>query len=514
MRDEIEGLRKRKALASEPGTEEAIARQRARGKLLARERIDHLVDPGSFQELGMFVEHRSNEPTMQGRHPETDGVVAGMATIDDRDVCVFAQDPTVFGGSVGKAGGAKIAALQDLALEMRVPIIGISDGGGARIQEGVDGLAAYGAIFHRNVRASGIVPQISVILGISTGGASYSPALTDFTFMVEGTSAMSITGPDVVKAATNEDVTAMELGGAEVHATKSGVAQFVADDERSCLDEVRRLLGFLPDDHGSTAPRRPTRHDRLRRAPELAQILPADMNATYDVRDLLAPIVDDAELLEYSARWAPNIVCAFARLDGQAIGVVANQPAVFAGTLDLDACQKAARFVRTCDAFNLPIVTVVDSPGFLPGVHQEHGGMIRHGAKLLYAYAEATVPRIQLVVRKGYGTAYVVLGSKSTGTDLVFAWPTAQIAVMGSAGAVDVLHRTELAEADDPTGLRARLLAEYEERWANPYDAARLGMVDDVIEPPDTRPVLIRALRPLARKERAVPPRKHGNIPF
>jgi acetyl-CoA carboxylase carboxyltransferase component len=514
MDEEIAALRKRKALAAEPGAEVAVARQRDRGKLLARERIDYLVDPGSFQELGMFVEHRSNEPAMQDRHPETDGVVTGMATIDDRDVFVFAQDPTVFGGSVGKAGGAKIAAVQRLALEARLPIIGINDGGGARIQEGVDGLAAYGAIFHQNVAASGVIPQISVIMGISTGGASYSPALTDFTFMVDGTSAMSITGPDVVRAATNEHVTAMDLGGADVHATKSGVAQFIAGDERSCLDEVRRLLAFLPDNNRSTPPRRGPRHDRQRRAPELAQILPSDINDRYDVRDLLAPIVDDGDLLEYAQRWAPNIVCAFARLDGQPIGVVANQPAVHAGVLVVDACQKASRFVRTCDAFNLPIVTVVDSPGFLPGVHQEHGGMIRHGAKLLYAYAEATVPRIQLVVRKGYGAAYIVLGSKSTGTDLVFAWPTAQIATMGSAGAVDVLHGTELAEADDPTGLRARLVQEYEERWANPYDAARLGMVDDVIEPPDTRPVLIRALRPLAGKERAVPPRKHGNIPF
>jgi acetyl-CoA carboxylase carboxyltransferase component len=514
MDDEIAGLRKRKALAREPGAESAVARQRDRGKLLARERIEHLVDPGSFQELGMFVEHRSNEPAMKDKHLETDGVVTGMATIDDRDVFVFAQDPTVFGGSVGKAGGAKIAALQDLALEAGVPIVGINDGGGARIQEGVDGLAAYGAIFVRNMRASGVIPQISVIMGISTGGASYSPALTDFTFMVEGTAAMSITGPDVVKAATNEDVTAFDLGGAHVHSERSGVAQFVAADERTCLDEVRRLLSFLPDSHKTTAPDRGRRHDRERRAPELAEILPTDINGRYDVRELLAPIVDDGDLLEYSARWAPNIVCAFARLDGRAIGIVANQPAVHAGVLDNDACQKAARFVRTCDAFNLPIITVVDSPGFLPGVHQEHGGAIRHGSKLLYAYAEATVPRIQLVVRKGYGAAYVVLGSKSTGTDLVFAWPTAEIAIMGGAGAVDVLHGAELAASDDPSGTRARLVREYQERYANPYDAARLGMVDDVIEPPDTRPVLIRALRPLLRKERPVPSRKHGNIPF
>ena len=514
MDDAIAGLRKRKAVAALPGTEEAVERQRSRGKLLARERIDHLVDPGSFQELGMFVEHRSTEAAMRGRETETDGVVTGMATIDGRDVFVFAQDPTVFGGSVGRAGGAKIARLQELALDARVPVVGINDGGGARIQEGVDGLAAYGAIFHRNVASSGIIPQVSVIMGISTGGASYSPALTDFTFMVEGTSAMSITGPDVVRAATNEDVTAMDLGGAQVHATKSGVAHFVADDERSCLDEVRRLLSFLPSSSSQPPPRSTARPDRNRQAPELASILPSDINGAYDVRELVAAIVDDGDLLEHSARWAENIVCAFARLDGTPIGVVANQPRVLAGTLDVEACQKASRFVRMCDAFNLPVLTIVDSPGFVPGVHQEHGGMIRHGAKLLYAYAEATVPCIQLVVRKGYGASYTVLGSKSLGADVVFAWPTAQIAIMGSAGAVDVIHRGELATSDDPSGRRAQLIEEYEERHANPYDAARLGMVDDVIEPPDTRAVLIRALRPLLNKERRVPPRKHGNIPF
>jgi acetyl-CoA carboxylase carboxyltransferase component len=511
--ERLEQLSRRRQEALHAGSERAVERQHARGKLTARERLDYLLDEGSFQELDMLA--RSRMPGLsEDQRPYTDGVVTGFGTIEGRRVCVFSQDPTVNGGSLGEVFGEKIHKVMDLAASIGVPMIGINDGGGARVQEGVVGLHFYGGIFRRNVDASGVIPQISVVLGSCAGGAVYSPAITDFIFMVQGTSHMFITGPDVVKTVTGEDVTLEELGGAMSHATKSGVATFVAPDEKACLDEVRYLLSFLPSNNLEEPPAVVPGDDPERETPELIDLMPASPNQPYDMKKVIAAVVDDGDYLEVHSHWAMSITCGYARIDGRVVGIVGNQPAVLAGVLDIDSSEKAARFVRTCDAFNIPLVTFVDVPGFMPGTDQEYGGIIRHGAKLLYAYCEATVPRIQIVTRKAYGGAYVVMNSKSIGADLAYAWPSAELAVMGPQGAVEIVYRRDLAEAGDPVARRAELVEEYTERYATPYIAAERGYVDDVISPADTRKVLVRALRMLASKREGLPHRKHGNVPL
>jgi acetyl-CoA carboxylase carboxyltransferase component len=510
----LDELRTRKSQAQAPGTERAIATHRERGKMTARERIDYLLDDGSFEELDALVRHRTHGVGLDASRPLTDGVVCGFGSIDGRRVCLYSQDVTVFGGSLGEAHAEKIHKIQSLALKTGVPIIGLSDGGGARIQEGVVALHGFGGIFFRNAKASGVIPQISVILGPSAGGAVYSPALTDFIFMVQGTSHMFITGPDVVRTVTGEDVSAEQLGGAVTHATRSGVAAFVAPDERSCLDDVRYLLSFLPQNNLEEPPEESSDDPSDRLVESLRSIVPDDVRQPYDMKRLVAGVVDDGEFLEYFPNFAMNLVCCFARIDGRVVGIVANQPQFVAGVLDIDSSEKGARFVRTCDAFNIPLVTFVDVPGFMPGTDQEYGGIIRHGAKLLYAYCEATVPRIQVIVRKAYGGAYLVMDSKSIGTDLSFAWPSAEIAVMGPEGAVEIVARRELAAADDPVARRKELVAEYAERFTTPYVAAERGYIDDVIDPAETRAVLARSLAMLASKREDLPKRKHGNIPL
>jgi acetyl-CoA carboxylase carboxyltransferase component len=513
MTDRLDDLSRRREQAHHAGSADAVERQHARGKMTARERVEWLLDEGSFTELDLLARHRAAEAGLDGR-PYTDGVITGWGTIEGRQVFVFSQDFTVFGGSLGEVFAEKVHKIMDMAARVGAPCIGLNDGAGARIQEGVVSLVSYGEIFRRNAEASGLVPQISVIMGPCAGGAVYSPALTDFVFMVEETSYMFITGPDVVRTVTGEDVTLEELGGAMTHATRSGVAHFVAPDDKACLDEVRRLLTFLPQNNREQPPRAVTSDDPSRPAPELAQIVPTSPTKPYDMTRVVAAIVDDGELYEYSPLWARNLVCGFARLDGHPVGIVANQPSVLAGVLDIDSSEKGARFVRTCDAFNIPLVTFVDVPGFLPGTDQEHGGIIRHGAKLLYAFCEATVPRIQVVTRKAYGGAYVVMNSKAIGADLAFAWPSAELAVMGPQGAVEVIHRRQLEAAEDRDELRARLVADYAERHSNPWLAAERGYVDDVIDPASTRPTLIKSLAMLRSKREELPPRKHGNVPL
>ncbi len=512
MRERLDELAKRKEEAFHAGSERSVARQHERGKMLARERIEYLLDDGSFQELDLLA--RTRNPALPGDRPYTDGVITGWGTVDGRKVFLFSQDFTVFGGALGEVYGEKIHKMMDLAVSVGAPVIGINDGGGARIQEGAVSLASYGGIFHRNVQASGVVPQISVIMGPCAGGAVYSPALTDFMFMVQDTSYMFITGPDVVKTVTGEDVTQQELGGAMTHATKSGVCQFVADDDAACLDQVRYLLCFLPSNNLEEPPWFAPTDDPERRCPELVDLMPDSPNKPYDMIKVIAAVMDDGEFFEYAHHWAKSIVCGFARLDGHVVGIVGNQPQVLAGVLDIESSEKAARFVRTCDAFNIPIVTFVDVPGFLPGVDQEYGGIIRHGAKLLYAYCESTVPRIQVITRKAYGGAYVVMNSKSIGADLAFAWPSAELAVMGPSGAVEIVYRRELQTADDPVARRAELVEEYTERYANPYIAAERGYVDDVIDPAETRVKLIAGLEMLRAKREELPRRKHGNVPL
>ncbi len=514
MEARLAGLLERKAEAHSPATQRAVEAQRAKGKLTARERIDYLLDDDSFQELDALVRHRSHGVGLDHSRPYTDGVVAGFGTIDGRRVCIYSQDFTVFGGSLGEAHAEKIHKVQDLAVQTGVPLVGLNDGGGARIQEGVAALHGFGGIFFRNARASGVVPQISVVLGPAAGGAVYSPALTDFVFMVQHTSHMFITGPDVVRTVTGEDVTPEQLGGAMTHATRSGVAAFVAEDERSCLDEVRELLSFLPSNNLEEPPRRASGDDPDRLIAELRDLVPARPNQPYDMKRLVRAVVDDGDYLEYFPFWAMNVICGFAHIAGRVVGVVGNQPQVLAGVLDIDSSEKAARFVRTCDAFNVPIVTFVDVPGFMPGTDQEYGGIIRHGAKLLYAYCEATVPRIQVIVRKAYGGAYLVMDSKSIGTDMSYAWPSAELAVMGPESAVEIVHRRELADAPDPARRRSELVADYTDRFTNPYAAAERGYVDDVIDPADTRRVLARSLDMLASKREDLPKRKHGNVPL
>ncbi|WP_306364890.1 acyl-CoA carboxylase subunit beta [Nocardia sp. CC227C] len=503
-----------RAAAYAPADEAADRRHRERGKLDARTRIETLLDDGTFSEIGVFAEHRAVGFGMEESHPPGDGVVVGWGRIDGRRVFVFAHDARVRGGALGAVFARKLHQLFDLADACGAPIIGLNDGGGARIQEGIDALAGFGGLFARNVRASGVVPQISVILGSCAGGAVYSPALTDFTFMVEGTGTMFITGPDVVREVTGEQVSQEQLGGATVHAETTGVASFVAPDERSCFEDVRTLLGYLPANNQETPPEAWTPDPADRRCAELAAIVPADDRAPYDMRLVIADIVDDGEYLEVHERWARNIICALARLDGKVVGIVGNQPAVLAGVIDIDASEKAARFVRMCDAFNIPLVTLVDVPGFLPGVGQEHDAIIRRGAKLLYAYCEATVPRIQVILRKAFGGAYIVMDSKSIGADLSFAWPTNQTAVMGAEAAANIVFRKRIAAAPDPDAMRRTLIEDYRDELMHPLVAARRGHVDDVIDPADTRRVLIGALDMLAAKRAATPIRKHGNIPL
>jgi acetyl-CoA carboxylase carboxyltransferase component len=514
MTERLDDLSARKEEALHAGSPRAVERQHEKGKLTARERIDYLLDDGSFCELDMLARHRAHGMGLEENRPYTDGVVTGFGTVDGRRVCVFSQDFTVFGGALGEVFAEKIHKVMDLAASTGVPMIGLNDGAGARIQEGVVSLHCYGGIFHRNVSASGVIPQISVILGPCAGGAVYSPAMTDFIFMVQGTSHMFITGPDVVKTVTGEDVTLEELGGAMSHATKSGVATFVSADEKACLDDVRYLLSFLPSNNLESPPPVVTGDDPERECPELVDLMPASPNQPYDMKKVITAVVDDGDYMEIHAHWAMSITCGFARIDGRVVGIVGNQPAVLAGVLDIDSSEKAARFVRTCDAFNIPLVTFVDVPGFMPGTDQEYGGIIRHGAKLLYAYCEATVPRVQIITRKAYGGAYVVMNSKSIGADLAYAWPSAELAVMGPQGAVEIVYRRELSEAADPVARRAELVEEYTERYATPYIAAERGYVDDVISPADTRKVLSRALALLASKREELPKRKHGNVPL
>ncbi len=513
MKERLDDLERRKQEALHAGPDRAVQRQHEKGKLLARERLDYLLDPGSFHELDMLARHRALDSGIEER-PYTDGVVTGWGTIDGRKVFVFSQDFTVFGGALGEVFAEKIHKVMDLALSVGAPMIGLNDGAGARIQEGVVSLDSYGGIFYRNVQSSGVIPQISVVLGPCAGGAVYSPAMTDFIFMVRETSHMFITGPDVVKTVTGEEVTLEELGGAKSHASKSGVATFVSEDEKSCLDDVRYLVGFLPSNNLEQPPRAQPTDDPQRRCPELYDIMPESPNIPYDMKTVISTVVDDGDFFEYFPSWAKSIVCGFARIDGRPVGIVGNQPLVLAGVLDIESSEKAARFVRTCDAFNVPLVTFVDVPGFLPGVDQEYGGIIRHGAKLLYAYCEATVPRIQIITRKAYGGAYVVMDSKSVGSDLSFAWPTAELAVMGPQGAVEIVYRRELQAAADPVKRRAELVDEYTERYANPYIAAERGYIDDVIDPADTRIKLVAGLALLESKREELPKRKHGNVPL
>lgn len=495
---------------------EAVDKQHARGKLTAMERIERLLDEGSFQQIDGLARHRSHNFGMEKSRPYGDGVITGYGTIDGRQVCVFAQDFTVFGGSLGEVFGEKICKVMDLALKTGVPMIGINDSGGARIQEGVVSLGLYGEIFKRNAHASGVIPQISLILGPCAGGAVYSPALTDFIVMVDKTSHMFITGPEVIKTVTGEEVAFEDLGGARTHNTKSGVAHYMAPDEDDALEYVKNLLSFLPSNNMDEVPYLDVEADMEISAEDLLldTIIPDSPNQPYDMHKVIETIVDDGEFLETQALFAPNIICGYGRVEGRPVGVVASQPMQFAGTLDIDASEKAARFVRTCDSFNVPVITLVDVPGFLPGTDQEWQGIIRRGAKLLYAYAEATVPLVTIITRKAYGGAYDVMGSKHLGADINLAWPSAQIAVMGAQGAVNVLYRKELAEAKDPEAERAKLLQEYDDKFANPYIAAERGYIDRVIVPSETRVMVIRALRSLRGKRQILPPKKHGNIPL
>jgi propionyl-CoA carboxylase beta chain len=509
-REQLEELRR----ASRQGSEAAVSKQHARGKYTARERIDKLLDPGSFQELDTFVRHRVHEFGLDKNRPWGDAVVTGHGTIDGRRVCVFSQDFTVFGGSLGEVMGEKMVKVMDLAAKIGCPVIGINDSGGARIQEGVVSLGAYGDVFVRNVRCSGVIPQISLVMGPCAGGAVYSPAMTDFIFMVKETSHMFITGPEVIKTVTGEEVDFESLGGAMAHNTKSGVAHFASDDEDACLADTRYLVSFLPQNNLETPPRVMPTDDPTRMDEALDHVVPDSPNKPYDMRDVIRYVVDDGEFFEVHEHYARNIVCGFARLNGYAVGVVGNQPAQLAGVLDIDSSTKAGRFVRTCDAFNIPLLTFCDVPGFLPGTSQEWGGIIRHGAKLLYAYTEATVPKITIITRKAYGGAYDVMASKHMLADFNFAWPTAEVAVMGPEGAVNIIYRRDLERSPTPDTRRQKLVTDYKARFANPYTAAERGYVDDVIVPHETRPKVIAALETLQTKREPGPKRKHGNIPL
>ena len=509
-----ERLRALEQQAELGGGQARIDRQHKDGKFTARERLALLLDPGSFVELDKLATHLCRDFGMDQNIVAGDGVVTGHGKIDGRTVFVFAQDFTVFGGSLGGAHANKICKVMDLAMKVGAPVIGLNDSGGARIQEGVVALAGYADIFTRNVLASGVIPQISAILGPCAGGAVYSPAITDFVIMAKNTSYMFITGPDVIKTVTHEEVSKEDLGGAMTHASKSGVAHIAAADEKAAIASIRRLVSYLPDNNMGTAPRLGSNDPVTRMDAELATLVPEQPNKPYDIKDLIERAVDRGSSFEIHADYARNIVCGFSRFDGRSVGVVANQPAVLAGCLDIDASIKAARFVRTCDAFNIPIVTFVDVPGFLPGVSQEHDGIINHGAKLLYAYVEATVPKITIIVRKAYGGAYDVMGSKHVRADVNLAFPTAEVAVMGPEGAVNIVFRNELVAAEDQASERARLVQDYRDTFANPLRVARLGYIDGVILPEETRPRVCEALDMLANKRQANPPRKHGNIPL
>ncbi|HEV2104520.1 MAG TPA: acyl-CoA carboxylase subunit beta [Candidatus Eisenbacteria bacterium] len=507
-------LRRRREQALAGGGPERVARIHASGRLTARERLELLLDPGSFVEVGTYVTHRCADFGMAAQRITGDGVVAGWGLVDGRLVYCFAQDFSVFGGTMSEANARKICDIMDLAMENGAPVVGLNDSGGARIQEGVLSLGAYADVFLRNTLASGVVPQISAVLGPCAGGAVYSPAITDFTIMVQGTSHMFVTGPDVIRAVTSEEVSFEDLGGAMTHNTKSGVAHFAARDDADALRHVRRLLSFLPSNNAEDPPRRACADPVERREARLATLVPEAPDRPYDMKELIRLVVDDGDLFEVHEHFAANVVVGFARLNGRSVGVVGNQPNVLAGVLDIDSSVKAARFVRFCDAFNLPLVTFEDVPGFLPGTRQEWGGIIRHGAKLLYAYCEATVPKLTVVVRKAYGGAYDVMSSKHIRGDYNVAWPSAEMAVMGAEGAVNILYRAELAAAADPAAERRRLVAEYNDKFASPWVAAELGFLDDVIEPSDTRPRLIAALEMLRNKRQTLPARKHGNPPL
>jgi propionyl-CoA carboxylase beta chain len=514
MKGGMEELRRRRAAAEAGGGEERRARQRAEGKMTARERIDLLLDEGTFEELDKLVRHRCRDFGMDEQVIDGDGFVTGWGLIHGRLTYVFAQDFTVFGGSLSEANAQKICTIMDLALKNGAPVVGLNDSGGARIQEGVVSLAGYADIFLRNTLASGVVPQISAIMGPCAGGAVYSPAITDFVFMVEGTSHMFVTGPDVIKTVTHEDVSKEKLGGALTHNTVSGVGHFVAPGDAECLQIIRELLTYLPQNNRDDPPRRAPTDPVDREDPQLDDVIPEEPALPYDIKDVIVRVVDDGEFLEVHEHWAKNLVVGFARLDGRPVGVVANQPAHLAGCLDINSSDKGARFVRFCDCFNIPLLTFEDVPGFLPGTDQEFGGIIRHGAKLLYAFAEATVPKITVIARKAYGGAYCVMGSKHIRTDVNFAYPSAEIAVMGPEGAVNIVHRREIASAADPDAVRREKIAEFRERFANPFVAAERGYIDAVIEPHETRPRVISALRMLENKVDTLPRKKHGNMPL
>ncbi len=508
-------LRARVEESLHPGSDAVVEKRRSAGKKSARERLEALLDEGSFVETDALTRHRARDFGLEAKRPTGDGVVTGHGTIDGRPVCVFSQDAAVFGGALGEVYGEKIRKVMDLALKTGCPLVGLNEGSGARIQEGIMGLALYGDIFYRNVLASGVVPQISLILGNCAGGHVYSPALTDFNLMVDGGSAMMITGPDVIKTVTGEDISIEDLGGARAHNAKSGVAHFMSADEDECLELAKTLLGFLPSNNLSEPPV----YDGVDALAEdllveLDTIIPDSNNAPYDMRTIITAVVDDGDYLEVQELWAPSITCGFGRVEGRSVGVVGNNPMQFAGTLDIDASEKAARFVRTCDAFGIPVLTFCDVPGYLPGVGQEHAGIIRHGAKLLYAYSEATVPLVTVITRKAYGGSYVAMGSKHLGADVNLAWPTAQVAVVGALGAVNIVRRKEIAAADDPEAARAQYMQEYEDTFATPYIAADRGFVDAVIEPSQTRQEVAKALRLLRGKRETLPPKKHGNIPL
>ena len=509
----LDELRFRRAQARLGGGEKRIAKQHAQGKLTARERLSKLLDPDSFEEIGSLATHHIHEFGMEKKKYPGDGVVTGFGTIEGQRVAVYAQDFTVFGGSFSEMQANKISRLLDLARESGIPFIGLIESGGARIQEGVRGLAGYGRLFTRNVLASGVIPQIAVVMGPAAGGSVYSPALMDLIIMVDKTSYMFLTGPDVIKTVTGEEVTFEELGGARVHNEKSGVAHFIAPDEEQALDLVKRILSYLPPNNAEMPPRAQPVAPTAAELEELNHIIPEQEDEAYDVHDVIRRIFDPGTFLEVQAHFARNVVVGFARLDGWPVGIVANQPAYLAGVLDIDGSDKIARFVRLCDAYNLPVITFIDCPGFLPGVDQEHGGIIRHGAKVVYAYVEATVPKISLVLRKAIGGAYIAMSSKEMRTDLALAWPTAQIATMGAEGAVRILYRRELAEADDPERLKRHFEAEYKEAILNPFVAAELFYIDEVIEPRETRSRLVRALRVLRGKVQTNPPKKHGLMP-
>lgn len=510
----LEELREMRQQAELGGGEERIAAQHERGRLTARERLDLLLDKGSFRETDMFATHRTTDFGLDERRYLGDSVVTGWGTVDGRLVYVYSQDFTVLGGSLGEVHAAKVCKILDMAMKNGAPVIGLNDSGGARIQEGVVSLGGYADIFLKNTLASGVIPQVSAIMGPCAGGAVYSPALTDFIFMVRNSSYMFVTGPNVVKSVTHEDVTFEELGGADVHASTSGVCHYVAESEADCLGLIRVLLSYLPQNNMEDPPFVPTSDDTLRTEAELDTIVPADPSKPYDMRQIIRLIVDDGVFFELHENYAKNIVIGFARLGGHSVGLVANQPSVLAGVLDIDASDKAARFVRLCDSFNVPILTLVDVPGFMPGTSQEHGGIIRHGAKLLYAYCEATVPKVTIVTRKAYGGAYDVMSSKHIRGDVNLAWPSAELAVMGPEGAVGIIFRKELAQADNPEQRKAELVTEYRQKFANPYIAAQRGYLDAVIEPRLTRPRVINALEMLANKRDNNPPKKHGNIPL